>query len=112
LPKVRGKNFVGESRPSSGLYFQGYISLATVTTFFVFFLYPPLLYFNLDLARHFKPEPIETVAFSFGISENTVFSNAIDSGPCHVSGNFLPFMQVKVSFTLQPSRRSAVFLLG
>jgi hypothetical protein len=39
--------------------------------------------FNLsiefDLALHFKTEPIETVAFSFGISENTVFSNAIDS---------------------------------
>jgi hypothetical protein len=26
-----------------------------------------------------KTEPIETVAFSFGITENTVFSNAIDS---------------------------------
>jgi hypothetical protein len=32
-----------------------------------------------DLARHFKTEPIETVVFSFGISENTVFSNVIDS---------------------------------
>jgi hypothetical protein len=31
------------------------------------------------LARHFKTEPIETVAFCFGISESTVFSNAIDS---------------------------------
>jgi hypothetical protein len=33
----------------------------------------------LYLARHFKTEPIETAVFSFGISENTVFSNAIDS---------------------------------
>jgi hypothetical protein len=32
-----------------------------------------------DLARHFKTEPIETVVFSFGIGENTVFSNVIDS---------------------------------
>jgi hypothetical protein len=31
------------------------------------------------LARHFKTEPNETVAFSFGISKNTVFSNVIDS---------------------------------
>jgi hypothetical protein len=28
--------------------------------------------------RHFKAEPIETVVFSFGISENIVFSNVID----------------------------------
>jgi hypothetical protein len=32
-----------------------------------------------DLARHFKTEPIETVVFSFGIGENIVFSNVIDS---------------------------------
>jgi hypothetical protein len=32
-----------------------------------------------DLARHFKTEPIKTVVFSFGISENIVFSNVIDS---------------------------------
>jgi hypothetical protein len=32
-----------------------------------------------DLARHFKTDPTETVALSFGISENTVFSNGIDS---------------------------------
>jgi hypothetical protein len=37
------------------------------------------LYWQCDLASHFKTEPIETVSFSFGISENTVFSNAIDS---------------------------------
>jgi hypothetical protein len=31
------------------------------------------------LARYFKTEPTVVVPFSFGISENTVFSNVIDS---------------------------------
>jgi hypothetical protein len=34
-----------------------------------------------ELARYFKTEPTDIVAFCFGISENTVFSNAIDSVP-------------------------------
>jgi hypothetical protein len=37
------------------------------------------LCWQCDLARHFKTEPNETVVFSFGISENIVFSNVIDS---------------------------------
>jgi hypothetical protein len=32
-----------------------------------------------ELARYFKTESTAIVAFSFGISENPVFSNAIDS---------------------------------
>jgi hypothetical protein len=32
-----------------------------------------------ELARYFKTEPTDIVAFCFGISENIVFSNAIDS---------------------------------
>jgi hypothetical protein len=32
-----------------------------------------------ELARYFKTEPTDKVAFCFGINENTVFSNAIDS---------------------------------
>jgi hypothetical protein len=32
-----------------------------------------------ELARYFKTESTDIVAFYFGISENTVFSNAIDS---------------------------------
>jgi hypothetical protein len=31
------------------------------------------------MARHFKTETTDIVAFSFGISENKVFSNVIDS---------------------------------
>jgi hypothetical protein len=33
------------------------------------------------LARHFKKDPIETVAFSFGISENTVFQMQLTVTP-------------------------------
>jgi hypothetical protein len=32
-----------------------------------------------ELERYFKTEFTDIVAFCFGISENTVFSNAIDS---------------------------------
>jgi hypothetical protein len=31
------------------------------------------------MAHYFKTEPSDIVVFSFGISENTVFSNPIDS---------------------------------
>jgi hypothetical protein len=34
---------------------------------------------STELARYFKTEPTVIVPFSFGISENTVFSNVIDS---------------------------------
>jgi hypothetical protein len=32
---------------------------------------------SLPAARHFKKEPTETVAFCFGIPENTVFSSQL-----------------------------------
>jgi hypothetical protein len=35
--------------------------------------------FSISPDRHFKTEPTDIVAFCFGISENTVFSNANDS---------------------------------
>jgi hypothetical protein len=36
-----------------------------------------LTQYQFALARHFKTEPIESGAFCFGISKNTVFSNAL-----------------------------------
>jgi hypothetical protein len=42
-----------------------------------------------ELARYFKTDPADIVAFCFGISKNTIFSNAIDSG--------LVFLHVKLA---------------
>jgi hypothetical protein len=41
--------------------------------------------------RLIKIEPTDIVAFSFGISENTLFSNAIGSWPVHLLGRQLAF---------------------
>jgi hypothetical protein len=39
----------------------------------------PLYCITLWIWRAISKQPIETVAFSFGVSENTVFSDAFDS---------------------------------